>query len=211
MKTKRNFPLPPGAKSLGINLPAALKPETAKPKKRRGVASMRSRQPMPVGSFVLALDVSSTAAGLAVIHVSESGPEIVKLAIVRPPGNWVAPRRIDRIADEIERIAGEIGPVSAVVMEFTDGAKWKSKARGKSWSHSVIPLAAAQAAVRQVLRSVSDDIETVSSTIWTRGKSKEYRAKLISTVFESYRDVQGEDKGLDIADAIGIGLWRIGA
>jgi len=39
MRPKRPFQIPPGAKSLGINLPAAPKPETDKPKKRRGVAN----------------------------------------------------------------------------------------------------------------------------------------------------------------------------
>lgn len=49
-------------------------------------------------------------------------------------------------------------------------------------------------------------IHSVTPNGWTAGKSKHERAKWYGAMFKGVYDPE-HDKGLDIADAIGLGLW----
>lgn len=192
--------LPAGAaKSLSINIPglpprrrAARKPKAVRP------------DPPPLGSRVLALDVSSSATGMAVVQSGGRGPELIKCVVSRPSGESAPSRRVDEMIAEVVREATGLCS-RIVVMELTDGARWKGRRR----TNDLVQLAIAQGRFYEAFRSWGfAAFETVSATRWTRGIPKTDRVEMIRLMFPTYAEIH--DPGLDGADAIELALWRLG-
>ena len=196
--------LPPeAAKSLGIALPDGVKPPRGR---GRGPKFVRP-DPPPIGSRVLALDVSSTATGMAVVTMGERGPELIRHHVARPNAKWEVSRRVDDMILEIEGAA--FGSCCRVVaMEMTDGVRWGTKRRT---SH-LVQLAIAQGRFYEAFRGWVEAFggrpEPVSAAQWTGGVPKAERAERVRMIFPELRDIR--DPGLDAHDAAGIGLWRLG-
>jgi len=188
-------------KSLGIVLPPGLA-AVVKSKPKRSRAKADRSTPPPVGTRVLALDVSSTAAGVALVYLSDRGPVIESQGLSKPPAKWMPERRINVIVDECAGMVDEANH-DLLIMEVTDGMTWGSKRRT---SH-LVQLAIAQGRVYEAIRGIQTP-ETVSVTKWARGVPKSTRAERIKALFPEY-DAAG-DPGFDVADAIGIALWRMG-
>jgi hypothetical protein len=134
---------------------------------------------------------------------ADSGPTLIRTALITPRASWEAFRRIDYISTEVARFAREHKSERAVI-EFTTGATWQSKHRGSTY---LVPLVSSQAVARAAMRHYVLDVDLVSETEWTGGIPKEVRAESIRTVYPDYRTVK--DPGLDVADAIGLGQWRL--
>lgn len=84
--------------------------------------------------------------------------------------------------------------------------------QGRSHSRGLVTLGMAVGAVVAMLTE-NFDVQMIPANIWTRleggrAKSKDVRADQIQKMFPQYD--RAADKGLDIADAIGIGAYRLG-
>jgi Holliday junction resolvasome RuvABC endonuclease subunit len=164
------------------------------------------------GEYLLALDVSSSACGAAII--SAMGKTITShgLWLIKPPSSWKdSKRRIDYIVDGVDQLIQFIN--NGVVME------WQShlRAAGCRNANGLAVLGQAQGRVYQHLVEREQMVDLVSEREWTKingwNQRKEQRAHGVSMVFPEYRAACKEDDsfdpGLDIADALGIGLWRL--
>ena len=150
---------------------------------------------------ILALDVSSTATGWAVM---EPGPKVLSFGVFKGPAG-TAPDRSQWSAVAMRSILCD-SDCGSVVMEWLDEHRHVHPHRARS----IITCARAQGVVYGLLKQHAA-IALVGESDWTRGRSKEARADDRSAEFPMYgiyRD-EGYDKGLDCADALGIGLWHL--
>jgi len=165
--------------------------------------------PPPEGTVLLGLDVSSRAAGVALARRGGRGLIVMDLRLIRPSTGWDAMRRIDYIADAVGAYVRSVAPIDLAVMEWTDGAAWLARKHAGSWASHVVTLAAAQSAVRREVLAGVIKVETVTSTRWTDRVPKETRAERLRARFPRYAAWPPEwDKGLDVADALGLVVWR---
>jgi hypothetical protein len=135
---------------------------------------------------ILSLDPSSTACGWAVL---DDGRTIVDLGVIKPGGHrplW------SREPDE-------------VLVEVTSGMTYKARR-----ASSLATLGMAQGAVWCAVKAGGREPHVVLETEWTARKRKEDRARELGIWCDAYRAVQKRDKGGDIADAVGLGLWWLG-
>jgi hypothetical protein len=152
----------------------------------------------------VALDVSSTAAGIAIVTVSGS---LVRCELVRPPASWESLRRIEAIVTGVhDQLSGS--QASLAVLEWT-GGKVAGRLQGCAPSGLAV-LGQAQGAVWEMIRHrLPGGCVCVSENEWTQAKSKSRRAatvRLLCPEYAAWADTHG-DAGLDVADAIGLGLW----
>lgn len=178
------------------------KPRKSKPK------PPTPREPIPPGSTVLALDVSSRATGLALLWRSEAGVRIRALRLVKPPAAWDEFTRVDLMTRQVVEFVEANQPIGLAILEWVDGIPWAGRKYVRSMAQHLDRCKSAQAHVRQALKPLVDRIETVSATEWSRRIPKEDRAKALAERHWRYATFRG-DKGLDVADALGIGLWRL--
>lgn len=170
------------------------------------------RRPAPIsdGIRVLGVDVSTTCTGLAIMRAAGGRLVADHLGLYRPRASLPYQSRIDHIVDEmILGLPVVLIDPELIVIEWAEGSAWRNN---RAWNHTVIPMAAAQGAVRQALRVRYPEvsIEHYSSTQWAQKTPKGDRAKAIAARIPSYREWVEVDKGFDLADAIGIAAWRIG-
>jgi hypothetical protein len=175
---------------------------------------------IPDGQLVIGLDVSSTAAGWAVGVREGNTTKVIDFGVVAPPKHWDATRRMEIIIPEISQICrsrirfggGPLG-IPRIVME------WQShlRAAGNRTANGLAILGKSQGAVWWELRSRGLQIDHVSERVWTKVNGwparKEDRAKLIRLAVPDYRKAVEKDAnldpGLDIADGIGLTLFRL--
>lgn len=167
--------------------------------------------PIGVGERLLALDVSSNAIGLAVLSPRNRGtPELLLFGALFPEPKSSPP--IVRIKSLIAQLADAIGPepVHRVAIEWAGGTNHR---RGQWNGHGLNTLGQAQGAAWQWLRNQGHDPETIPDSDWTAGMQKSKRAGKVRLYYPRYAawadDRPDNDPGLDAADAIGLGLWRI--
>lgn len=175
----------------------------------------KTYSPLPTDSIVIGLDVSTTAVGFAVMrvepHVSSMEPRrlvLGNLGLYKPKASldWYA--RVCELSEWVREAIFQyrFAHISAVVIERSDGATWNTRA-ARSRSNDTAKVAMAQGAVlAHVYGLVGHDYDLVTSTQWARGKSKADRAKEIALQFPMYAQIK--DPGYDVADAIGLCLWR---
>jgi hypothetical protein len=154
---------------------------------------------------VLALDVSSSAAGYALALPGGR----TDFGVIVPPGDAKAVERIDGIVGAMGRLLARHRPALAV-MEWSDGHVHGAIRRRTS---GLSVMGAAQGAVRQFLRAEGIPVETVGESTWTRRIRKVERAARMRVVFPAYGRWadegadEGADDGMDAADALGILEW----
>lgn len=169
------------------------------------------RRPAPIsdGIRVLGVDVSTTCTGLAIMRAAGGRLVADHLSLYRPRASLPYQSRIDRIVDEMMLSLPILIDPEIIVIEWAEGSAWRNN---RAWNHTVIPMAAAQGAVREALRRHyrKASIEHYTSTQWTMKTPKEERAKAIAARIPAYREWVEVDTGFDLADAIGIAAWRIG-
>lgn len=184
-------------------------------KRRPKPAFIRPTAPAP-GTIVLGVDASSKATGLAFIRsaTATEHAQCLSLDLLKPTASWPFHSRVDWLCDQIhKRLPGYAGHVPAlVVLEQTDGALWMARARASAWASSVVPLAGAQAAIRETIRRAFPlaKLETYTSTQWTQRKPKDERAAWLKSAVPAYRGIAARDAGFDVADALGLAIWRLG-
>jgi Holliday junction resolvasome RuvABC endonuclease subunit len=153
--------------------------------------------------ILLSLDVSSTAAGWAVL--TEGPKPLVDFGLCRATAR-TSLRRMAQIRNGLLDVARAQQPTT-IVMEWSSGKIHGRKGR----IHGMAVLGQAQGIVWQSLVEAGWEPHTVSENEWTRGKKKQVRAAAIAAEFAAYRGrwQKVDSSGYDVADAIGLGLWWI--
>lgn len=171
---------------------------------------------IPDGQKVMALDVSSSAAGWALGESVNGKIVIHKFGRIKPPAHWDADRRIEQIVEKLKYtciISRDEGKPLYVTMERQSHMR-AAKARN---INGLAVLGRAQGAVWWQLREDCCLVEHVSEREWTKEKgwpvSKEKRADKIRMLVPDYaqyvKNDPSLDSGLDISDALGILIWRL--
>lgn len=179
-------------------------------KKPRTPRPATVRPPVSVGETVLALDVSSSCVGYALMRAGLE-PDAIDFGLITPPSGLDVVRRSLSLAEQAVQLVKATEP-NLVIIETTSGYTYRSDR-----SSSLASLAFAQGSVHdRVFVAVSPDIrvETVSELEWTKPAkgarlSKEERSEAIRRAFPEYDAEAESDPGFDIADSLGIAQWRI--
>lgn len=151
---------------------------------------------------LLSLDPSSTAIGWAVFDAAN----LYRCGVCRPKGSSPIWGRIRAAVDYTEALVIDHDP-RQVVIEVTSGRPFPGRAQT-----SIVGLALAQGAVYAAAELLSGDrrrVYTVTEQDWTNKQPKQQRARLIQLTEPVYQAIHTSDKGLDAADAVGLGHWWI--
>lgn len=183
---------------------------------------------------LLSLDPSSSACGVAFFpDVDARDPAPTVLQVIRPRPGLLTIQRIDLLVVEVLGRVRELRP-AIVLMEYSSG-KVHGKIRDRRPTGQG-PLWQCQGEIRRSLMMYSAidflnewrkepyKVETVDES-WTCRVPKPERALRIAAEFPTYDEFlrsgldgswkgdprkKWDGKGLDAADAVGIGLWWIG-
>lgn len=179
----------------------------------KGKAKARERRPKSPGPMplppgrLLALDPSSTAVGWAMFQDGE----LRWVGVTRSASNDMQ-RRCVALADAIASLAAEWRP-EVVVVEMFSGFHRKGERGGRINKATILSLARAQGFLLGRLHGAGHKaVVPVPANKWTHSKGKADRAKLVDLTQPIYSEFARKDgdKGLDGADAVGLGLWYLG-
>ncbi|MDR3582539.1 MAG: hypothetical protein P4L67_04670 [Candidatus Pacebacteria bacterium] len=176
--------------------------KTPKPKKPPVVYP-----PLPIGAVLLALDVSSSATGIAVGEIEASGVKIHSFGVARPPSSWSFDRKVGFMADEIDRLIA-FHKVSHVVFEWQDhrsgsmrvqGLAVLGQAQGALWNH-LKDFKVDRVPVREATKLRGRNVKKQTRCEWVKTQVTEYAAKVAAQ--------PNWDKGSDASDALFLLLFR---
>lgn len=163
----------------------------------------------PVPGTLLALDPSSTCTGWAAFDPAGNP---TAFGVLRPRSTLPALARIDETTGRLRTLLMEHAP-AVVVVEWSDG-RVAGRMRGFSGyiGAGLATLGQAQGAIRQVARDLGHEVVEVAANDWTRRAGKQDRAARLALQVPEYGAFRaaGRDRGLDAADALGLGLWYFG-
>jgi hypothetical protein len=157
---------------------------------------------------LVSLDVSSSAIGWAQFWQREC----LDFGLIKKPSRWESSRRIKEGTKELrESICGLDMSRTHVVLEWQSYKSTRIKAQG------LAVLGQAQGFVWCMLEELGLPVDLVSEREWTRwggsNATKETRYRHIKSLCPDYAAAAHRDEnfdvGRDIADAIGIGIWRL--
>lgn len=164
--------------------------------------------PLPADAVLLALDVSSSAIGWCVYRAGKFGAA----GLIAAPMSRPSTERIDLNTAEVGGLAEDYG-ITRVVME------WQSSLRAARCrnANGLAVLGQAQGAAYWELRRRGLAVDRVSEREWTRvngwNVSKDKRAERVKLLCPEYRwaieKSPGCDPGMDMADAIGLAIFRM--
>lgn len=165
--------------------------------------------PLPHGAVVLSLDVSSSVTGWAIGEAGKMLPgNIIDFGLIKPPSGWDSIRRADFMLVKLAAIVHRFQP-DEVVMEWQSHKATGMRVQGLS------TLGQAQGAIRSYL-ATTHRVVAISERAWTkiggRNAKKEARSEVVKVSVPSYAEKASDpkfDPGLDIADAIGLLLYRL--
>jgi hypothetical protein len=151
---------------------------------------------------LLALDISSTAAGWATFRAGA----LDEFGVIRPPGRVPSVARIDAIAAGVAEVVG-VGNCFTCVMEWTAGKLHRRLGRPSG----LATLGQSQGVVRERLRTLGVPTWLVGEE-WTGSRPKTERARRAWLAYPEFGRwaLAGHDPGMDAADALGLGEWAIG-
>jgi Holliday junction resolvasome RuvABC endonuclease subunit len=150
---------------------------------------------------ILSLDPSSTACGWAVLDL---GGDVLDLGVIKPGGHRPLWSRVGRMCDAIGELMARIEP-DEVLVEVTSGMTYKARR-----ASSLATLGMAQGAVWCAVKAGGREPHVVTEVEWTQRRKKQDRQRELAIWCDAYRGVAKKDKGGDIADAVGLGLWWLG-
>ena len=153
---------------------------------------------------VLAIDPSSTCTGWAVLD-GLNPADLIDGGLIRPDRGASSLLRIQETVDDVLHLLPEYQP-DRLVIEIPSGKAGTGSKRGAKSALAIYGLAVG--AVWQGCRAAfSGPVAAVDERTWIHA-SKERRALAIEAYYPGrYR--MSTDKGLDLADAIGLGRWYL--
>ncbi len=170
--------------------------------------------------IVLALDPGSVKTGYALLRARpgllvagrrRGTAELIEAGLLRAPAKHLPEQRVKTICRELADLIAGACPAWAVI-EMTSGKVHRRHHRD-GWGGSGQGLAIYGFALGAVWRTClqfgpgPDRVVLVPENDWTASMPKGRRARFIAAAFPGYDPAA--DRGEDIADAIGLGLWWI--
>lgn len=157
----------------------------------------------------VSIDPSTTSTGVAVWQ----GGTLVE-AFRLAPRLDDALDRVDAIVDDLEvALSGNL-LLDEAVIEVPSPGRGRGSQAGATGRLAIYGMAVG--AVRQALRPLMhfdrstgrERIVAVTELEWTRGVAKQARQRMVAAEYPGMYDASG-DPGMDVSDAIGLGMWRI--
>lgn len=177
--------------------------KTKKPKKPTAYA------PLPSQAVLMALDVSSSATGIAIGEMGHEGLVVHSFGVARPPSGWPFDRKVDFMSAEIDRLIA-LYRVSHVAIEWQDHRSTSSRVQG------LAVLGQAQGCVwsRLCNRMPVDRVNVRDATkLHGRNVKKQTRCDYIKATIPAYAERVASDPkfdgGLDASDALCLLIYRI--
>ena len=154
---------------------------------------------------IFAIDPSSTATGWALMRDANL---ITRSGVIRPVKSWNAERRIDWMCEDISAllIGSDFADITHCVIEVSSGHQARRYGKMAMSGLSIYGQAIGEIRRECIHQLGRDRVHTVAENVWTLSRPKRDRAKLIEYIFPTQYD-PANDKGMDEADAIGLGLW----
>ena len=166
--------------------------------------TVNPRETSPLStSPILSIDPSSTCSGYAIMEGERSLREAGCLRPRRSTDQAIY--RIAAMARQLEDLIAE-HHLRLGVIEITSGKV--ARRRGGCGAGLAVYGMAVGALFWAMFKALDGAVMTVHENDWTRGIPKRRRARTVEVMFPQYRGI--EDPGLDVADAIGIGVWYYG-
>lgn len=155
--------------------------------------------------MILALDPSTTRTGYAIMYRSTA---LVEGGLFTPERTKdPAIERANAMCDDLVELLNETEFEAIVVEVPTAEAHHKKDRRGNGLTTYGIGVGMI---VRTILASgQADKLVAVDPATWTGRDAKSERAEFVALAYANYREAKHQDTGLDLADAIGLGLWYI--
>jgi len=156
---------------------------------------------------ILALDPSSTRTGIAVMGFDNE--LIDQFALVPKPDDTSDVRILIQCRDLRQALDQGVFKPEVIVIEGTSGKINKKRNKGQGAGMAIYGIAVG--AIWMTCNWWAADnksdcpVEIVLENDWTRGVTKKQRAINMSLIYPQYKPYL--DPGLDIGDAIGLGLW----
>lgn len=154
---------------------------------------------------LLAVDPSSTRTGYAVMP---SYSKILEAGCLMPKSRDAA---IDRVRSQCDDLAGLVADykVTGAVIEITSGRPGTGSRRGARATLGVYGMAVGAMVCELWHLLGRARVTEVDEQTWTHCLPKEQRRRSIAMQFPHYaKEVfAGKDRGGDVSDAIGLGLW----
>jgi Holliday junction resolvasome RuvABC endonuclease subunit len=157
---------------------------------------------------VLALDPSSTRCGYALL-AGLAADDLVEFGYLTPGAKrTTAIERIEDLVFEVRQLAAD-AKLTDIVIEISSGKVGRRHAGGGAGLAVYGMAAGAIWAALQCTVCPRVTVHTVIENVWTQGKAKSRRARVLAMLYPRYGAAvsRGQDGGLDAADAIGIGRW----
>lgn len=168
-----------------------------------------SYAPLPCGTVLMALDVSSSATGIAIGEIGHEGLIVHSFGVAKPPSGWPFDRKVDFMSAEIDRLIA-LYRVSHVAMEFQDHRSTSMRVQG------LAVLGQAQGAVwsRLCNRMPVDRVNVRDATkLHGRNVKKQTRCEHIKAMVPAYAERLAADPkfdpGMDSSDAIFLLILRL--
>lgn len=175
-----------------------------KPKKKPVVLA-----PLPIGTILLSLDVSSSAMGWAVGKRTKDGVEVLGFGVEKPPAGWDFQRRVFRMMTTADWLIDEYG-VHRSCCEWQDhrstsmrvqGLAVLGQAQGAVWNHLISKMEVDRVPVRDATKLNGKNVK------------KETRREYVKSVIPAYAaELEANpkfDPGADASDACCLLLYRM--
>lgn len=165
-----------------------------------------AHHPSQIGNreVLLALDPSSTVVGYAALRRNRS---LIEAGLIEPASRSDASiERVRTMGDDLVTLLDRLRP-TVVLVEWTKGKVGRRRHGGQGAGLAVYGAGVGWMACRAECWASGRGCEVIAvlENDWTRGVPKEARQAAMRTLVPEYAGV--EDRGGDIADALGLGLW----
>jgi Holliday junction resolvasome RuvABC endonuclease subunit len=162
-----------------------------------------------MSDLVIGVDPGTVCCGVSVFYQGR----LVRWGTVRPTKKSATPVQrcfliSTELAAEVDHHVREYGCAPTIVVELP------GMQGGRRGAGALLTLGLGVGMILKHLQFLGHELRMVEAQRWTRLGGghclpKEERADIIRRAFPAYANEQG-DKGLDAADAIGIGAWFLG-
>lgn len=154
--------------------------------------------------IILALDPSTTCTGYAVLGDNES---LIEAGRLNPAKKKMAYQyRVESMVRGLQKVLDEHNPEICII-EAPEGKVHRRKFASHGLGQSIYGFACGAFWWKCVDYFGIGLVRCVGVNKWTRGIPKKDRALKVSMRFPQYK--LEDDKGMDMSDAIGLGLWWI--
>lgn len=148
---------------------------------------------------LLAIDPGSVNTGYALFE----DDKLVDAGRLHASQTWTPVERIHALIADMRKLIADTGP-GTIVIEITSG---KVQARHGGGGAGLAIYGVAVGALWATCLQHAAQVEAVLENVWTCGVPKRSRQMAVAAAYPQYRASQLVDRGGDIADAIGLGLW----